>query len=308
MTLTQLIYFLEVVRTGSLTAAAEALQVSQPTISEQIRRLERSLGVELFIRMGRGARLTAAGDVFMPEATRVLEAVKGAKSSISNLTELEIGTLSIGLFGEASWYGLADVMIDFHSKYPGVVQYVHGQNSADVADRVREGRLEAGLVFLPVEPTGLTVRPFFSDPILYVSADPSRTASPKTIEEFCDAPLVLYDAAWSLTDPTRRALNEAAQRRGLSIRPVVDTEDFRVALELTRRGVGDTIASRRMFENVEFEGLHSVEFAEPISQELAVVHRVSTQLGPAARQFFEMFVRHVVKGDRAARDKTVTKI
>jgi DNA-binding transcriptional LysR family regulator len=300
MTLTQLIYFLEVVRTGSLTAAAEALHVSQPTVSEQIRRLERSLGVELFIRMGRGARLTAAGDVFLPEATSVLDAVKSAKSSITDLSELEIGTLAVGLFGQASCYGLADVMYDFHAKYPGVVQTIHGQNSAEVADSVREGRLEAGIVFLPVDATGLTVRPFFTDPILYVSADPARTAELKTIEEFCEADLVLYDAGWSLTDPTRRALNDSAQRRGLTVRPIVDTEDFRVALELTKRGVGDTIASRRMLEILEFDGLHSVEFADPIVQELAVIHRATTRLGPATRQFFEMFVRHVVKGPRKA--------
>lgn len=307
MTLTQLIYFLEVVRTGSLTAAAEALHVSQPTVSEQIRRLERSLGVELFIRVGRGARLTSAGDVFLPEATRVMDAVRVAKSSITDLSELEIGTLSIGLFGQASWYGLADVMFEFHSKYPGVVQIIQGQNSSEVADSVREGRLEAGIVFLPVDATGLTVRPFFKDPILYVSADPARTAEPKSIEEFCAAPLVLYDAAWSFTDPTRRTLHERAQRLGLTVHPVVDTEDVNVAIDLTRRGVGDTIASKRMLEYLELDGLYAVEFAEPVVEEVAVIHRVSTRLGPATRQFFEMFIRHVVKSGRRAPADTSEK-
>jgi DNA-binding transcriptional LysR family regulator len=296
MTLTQLTYFLEVVRSGSLTAAAAALGVSQPTVSDQIKRLERHLGVELFIRVGRGSRLTDAGGLFLPEATRVIDATKAAEASITEISELRVGTLSIGLFGQAYLYGLADVIYRFHTAYPEVTQTIHGQNSSEVADRVREGRLEAGIVCLPVDASGLTVQPFFSDPILYVSADPSRVGAPKTIEEFCQARLVLYDAAWSMTDPTRRYLNEAAQRAGLTIRPVVDTEDVRVAIELTRWGVGDTIASQRMLQNFGVDGLHSVGFADPITEELAVIHRSSGRLGPANRQFIELLIRHIVGG------------
>jgi DNA-binding transcriptional LysR family regulator len=293
MTFTQLVYFLEVVRTGSLTSAAEALFVSQPTISEQIRRLEKTLGADLFVRVGRGVTLTDAGNAFLVHAARAVEEVKAAEASVTELTELQAGNLSIGVFGQAYSYGLADVIDKFHARYPGVTQTVLGQNSHEVANDVREGRLEAGIVFLPVDTTGLAVRPFFQDPILYVSADPERAKRPKTIEEFCKAPLILYDAAWSLTDPTRHHLNELAQRRGLTIRPVVDTEDVRVAIELARRGIGDTVVSRRMFENFKTQGLHGVEFAEPMTEDLALVYRLKTRLGPAARAFVDIFREHL---------------
>jgi DNA-binding transcriptional LysR family regulator len=239
-------------------------------------------------------RLTEAGNAFLLPANRVLDAAKAAEASITDISELENGSLSVGVFGQSFSYGLADIIADFHARFPGVSQSVSGLNSAEVADSVREGRHEAGIVFLPVDTTGLTVRPFFKDPILYVSADPTRTDAPMTIERFCSAPLVFYDAAWQLTDPTRRKLNEAAQRRGLTVRPVVDTDDVRVAIELTRRGVGDTIASRTMLDKLDAVGLHSVEFAEPITEALAIVHRVNSRPGPAARAFLEMFVRSLI--------------
>lgn len=297
MTLTQLSYFLEVVKTGSITAAADNLQVAQPTISDQIRRLERTLGVELFIRLGRGTKVTTAGTLFVPHATRVIDAVADAEGAISELLEAQAGTLSVGVFGQAYFYNLEDVIDRFHRLFPRVTLKIQGANSSDVADAVRTGQFEAGVVVLPVDYTGLAVQPFFGDPIVYVSSDASRTQAPKTIEEFCAAPLVLYDVAWDRTDPTRRQLAESAQRKGLTILPLIDTQDFNVAIELVRRGVGDTFVGRRMLTRIDLEGLTSVPFAEPIVEEMAVLTRTNVQVSATTRVFLEMFVREVARSE-----------
>ena len=78
MTLQQLTYFLAAAEHGSFSAAAESLFMAQPSLSEQIRRLEAELGVPLFVRIGRGLRLTEAGRLFMPHAERTAEAAREA--------------------------------------------------------------------------------------------------------------------------------------------------------------------------------------------------------------------------------------
>lgn len=295
MTLTQLTYFAEVARTGSLTAAARELRVSQPTVSEQIRRLERSLGVDLFVRVGRGVRLTDSGRVFLAPATKVLDSARIAESSVTALAELSLGSVSVGLFDQAYICNLSDVIFEFHDRYPGVRQKIVQGNSSEIADQIREGRLEAGVVCLPIESNGLVVKPFLQEPIQYVSRDPSRTLVPKTVEDLTRAELILYDAAWSATDPTRRHLDQAAQRLGLTIEPILDIEDVGTALELVRRGVGDTIVSARILRNFGTQDLHAVELVDPMMEEFAVVHRAEIRLSAANRHFLHLFTEYMTR-------------
>src|SRR5919204_1643212 len=170
MTIQQLTYFLAAVEHGSFSAAAEALHLAQPSLSAQIRRLEGELGVKLFVRRGRGLVLTEAGRALRPEAENVLQAVDQAATSVAEVRELRGGTAAFGTFGSATYYLLADYVDDFRRRHPDVRLRVVGQNSSEVADAVRDGRLEAGLIVLPVDDHGLDVRPVLLDEVLYVSS------------------------------------------------------------------------------------------------------------------------------------------
>src|SRR5690349_19922941 len=174
MTLQQLTYFLAAAEHGSFSAAANALLLAQPSLSEQIRRLEAELGVPLFVRAGRGVELTDAGRILRPYAQRVLAETQEAMESVREVRDLTGGTVAFGFFGGAHHSLLGDVVQKFHSLYPAVRLRAVGQNSAEVADAVRDGRLEAGMVMLPIDDVGLEVRRVGSDELLYVSAVPER--------------------------------------------------------------------------------------------------------------------------------------
>ncbi len=103
-TLHQLRCFLSVFEHGSFTAAAEALGYSQPSISEQVRTLERSYGVELFTRVGRGVVPTSAGDTLRPHAELTLGAAEQARKAVRAVRTLESGTVRFGVFGTARLY------------------------------------------------------------------------------------------------------------------------------------------------------------------------------------------------------------
>ena len=285
MTLQQLSYFLAAAEHGSFSAAAHTLLMSQPSLSDQIRRLEAELGVPLFVRAGRGVELTDAGRILRPYAERVLAETQEAMESVREVRDLTGGTVAFGFFGGAHHSLLGGVVEQFRRQYPAVRLRAVGQNSAEVADAVRDGRLEAGLVMLPVDDVGLEVRRVGSEELLYVSADPAHTREPVTIERLAEAPLILYDARWGEQDPARRQLNERAQLAGVRIEPLIEVEYMTAAFDLTRRGLGDTISVASLLRAWD---LLSTTFDPPIQETFAIISRRGAHLSPGTRAFMAL--------------------
>src|SRR3954447_3251713 len=221
MTLQQLTYFLAAAEHGSFSAAAHTLLMSQPSLSEQVRRLEAELGVPLFVRAGRGIELTEAGRLLQPHAERTLAEARAAAESVREVRTLTGGTVSFGFFSGAHHSLLGGLVEEFRRRHPQVRVRAIGQNSAEVADAVRDGTLEAGLVILPVEDRGLEVRPERREELVYVSADPHR-------------------------------VRERAQRAGVRLEPVIEVEYMTAALDLAARGLGDTVNLRSLLSGRGF--------------------------------------------------------
>jgi DNA-binding transcriptional LysR family regulator len=289
MTLQQLTYFLAAADHGTFSGAAESLFMAQPSLSEQIRRLEAELGVALFVRAGRGLELTEAGRLLRPHAERTVAASREAAESVREVRDITGGTVAFGTFGSAHHYLLAGLVQDFRTRHPKVRVRAVGQNSVEVADAVREGRLEAGLVVLPVDDRGLDVRPAMREELLYVSADPERVREPVTIERLAAAPLILFDARWGADDPTRRQLRERAQRAGVKLEPEIEVEYVTAALELAARGLGDTVSSRSIVRTRGFaRKLGCVAFDPPLHETFAFINRRNAHLSPATREFVRL--------------------
>jgi DNA-binding transcriptional LysR family regulator len=294
MTLQQLTYFLSAAEHGSFSAAANSLLLAQPSLSEQIRRLEAELGVPLFVRVGKGVALTEAGRLFQPHAERTLAEAQEAIESVREVRGLTGGSVAFGFFGGAHHSQLGGLVEDFRAEYPQVRVRAIGQNSAEVADAVRDGTLEAGLVILPVEDRGLEVRPARREALVYVSADPERTREPVTIEKLADAPLILYDARWAAQDPTRVQLRERAQSAGVRVEPLIEVEYMSAALDLVARGLGDTISLPSLLSGrKEFLQLSTAPFDPPIEETFAFITRRNAHLSPATRAFMAMAEKRV---------------
>ena len=288
MTIQQLSYFLAALEHGSFSAAAEELHMAQPSLSEQVRRLEAELGVRLFQRGGRGLVATEAGRSLREHAQRVLDDVEGAREAVAETRELRGGTATFGTWGAARFYPGTQIVADFRRKFPRVRLRLLGLNSADVAEAVREGDLEVGMVALPIDDRGLEVRPIMQDELVYASADPDTLRAPKTILEVAAAPLVLFDASYAAEDPTRRQLAALAQAAGVSIEPQIDVEDVEMAIELAARGLGDTLISRGIIHSMGRrmpKRLGWVPFAEPVYDTFAFIQRRDARISPASREF-----------------------
>jgi DNA-binding transcriptional LysR family regulator len=294
MTLQQLTYFLAAAEHGSFSAAAEELHMAQPSLSEQIRRLEAELGVPLFSRAGRGLALTEAGRLLVPHAERTLAAAAEAVDAVREVRDLQSGTVAFGTFGSAHHYLLSGLVQEFRQRYPQVRVRVLGQNSAEVADAVGDGTLEAGLVALPVDDRGLDVRPAMREEQLFISANPAHVREPMTVEALAETPLILYDARWGADDPMRRQLRERAQEAGVRIEPVIEVEYLTAALELAARGLADTVGPMSILISRGYSRrLHAVAFDPPLYETFAFITRRNAHLSPATRAFMEIAERRV---------------
>jgi DNA-binding transcriptional LysR family regulator len=291
LTLQQLIYFLAALRHGSFSGAADELYMAQPSLSEQVRRLEAELGVALFQRVGRGLVPTEAGHTLRPHAERTLAEAEAARESVVAVRELRGGIATFGTWGTARHYPGTDIVADFRRRYPDVRVRIVGQNSSEVADAVRGATLEAGMVALPIDDRGLEVRPIMRDELVYASTDPGRVRRAMTIERLAQAPLILPDASFGTEDPTRRQLAELAQRVGVLIEPQIEVEDVEAAIELTMRGLGDTIVARGILLALGRrlpKGLGWAPFEPAIYDQFAFVSRRGGRLSPATQEFLRL--------------------
>lgn len=301
-TLRQLRYFLRAVETGSFSAAAAAEYVAQPSLSDQIRRLERNIGAQLFTRTNRSLQLTDVGRLIIPLAEQTVRSADDLASAAREARTLAGGEVSFGTFSTADRYLLAPLITEFRSLHPQVRVRIVGLNSSEVADSVRSGELEAGLVQLPIDDHNLTVsKDVLVDEVVYVSAEPSRTGEPVTIEALASATLILSEAHWRSQDPLRRGLSERAAAAGLEIVPAIEVEFQTAAIELAAQGAGDTVAS--YFTVRSYEGANRVNWAhlEPRYRErFAFISRAGGGMSPATRRFMQLAARHMAELARAA--------
>ena len=299
MTLQQLRYFLAACQYSSFAAAAESFYIAQPSLSEQIRRLEGELGVELFIRSGRRLKLTEAGRTLRPHAESVLASVELAAASVSDVRNLTGGTASLGTFGVAYHFFVADVVAAFAARHPDVKVRVIGQNTIEVCEKIRSGDLEAGLVTMPFDETGLEVKPVMTDENKFCRAGAPDDDRPVTIQELAQTRLILYDARFGWHDPTRRQLLERARAASVRLEAAIEVETFEAALDLAARGLGGTFALQSVIDEATFpDRLSTVPFDPPLYDRFALVWRKGTKLSPATRELVRLAEQQMARMDR----------
>lgn len=281
ITLQQLEYFLSAVERGSLSAAAEAHFIAQPSVSEQVRRLEQQLGVTLFIRTNRRLILTDAARILIPYAERAVLAVEQLAAAADPVRNLAGGTVAFGTFSSARHLLNTDLVVNFRALHPRVRVRILELNSRQVAEAVREGALEAGIVALPIDDRGLDVGPVeWTAEAVYLSRRPLRARV--SVRELAEADLVLPEARWGDLDPTRRQLLTLAQNAGVAVHPVVEVESPALALALVERGVGDTVVSLPLAHALRStRTLHWTSLDPPLYETFAFITRRDASLSPA---------------------------
>ena len=150
MELHQLRYFCAVADTGSFSRAAEKCHISQPSLSQQILKLESELGGRLFDRLGRSVRLTDLGEAFLPRARSVLHELSSAKDELTERLQSEAGPVVIGAIPTIAPYWLASRLASFSHKFPKVHLTIAEEITPVLLDRIRAGSVDLAVLALPI--------------------------------------------------------------------------------------------------------------------------------------------------------------
>ncbi len=166
MEMHQLRYVVAVARMGTFSRAAEQCHVAQPSLSQQIHKLEEELGERLFDRMKREARLTSHGEAFLRRAVRILEEVDAAKREATDARDLLRGTLTVGVLPTIAPYLLPPVMVAFVEKFSGVELVVQEDTTARLVKLALAYEIDLALASVPIGDERLEVRELFAEELL----------------------------------------------------------------------------------------------------------------------------------------------
>ncbi|MEZ5152363.1 LysR family transcriptional regulator [Rhodococcus zopfii] len=273
-------YFVAVVDHGGITKAAQSLYISQPSLSQAIRTLERRLGTTLFDRTGRRLSLTDEGRSFEVAARRILADVDRAKNKVAAVRELAAGRIEIVTFSAFSIHPVIEMVQRFRSRYPGIlVRVVATDGPAGVHTALRRGEAEIGVTDLSVEHAGMITIPIVEQEL--VLAIPPKLAGnlpdPVPRSAVSTIPLIV-----DLTNRSDVALSgDLSDGNDLDI--AVDCAHPSATWELVMRGTGATIVPRQVAE-AQMPTAEVRSLDPPLSRPVGLVLRAG-EPSPAAAAF-----------------------
>src|SRR3954465_2142056 len=159
-------YFLAVAEAAHFTKAAAKLHVTQPTLSHQIRQLEVHLNLPLFDRIGRGIKLTAAGELLLPHARRVFRELEQAQTALSELHGLARGHLRVGIMQTVNGCVIPEIISRFSAAHPGLRVTCGDMAVEDIESGLESGKLDLGISFMPATRASLEGESLFTEELV----------------------------------------------------------------------------------------------------------------------------------------------
>ncbi len=289
----QLQYFVAVAETRHFTRAAETVHVAQPSLSQQIRALERELGADLFLRARGNITLTDAGEALLPLARRILADADTARHEVQELVQLRSGRIRLGATPSLCTGLLPDVLRAFHDRYPGIRLMIEEGGSHDLVRLLARGALDLALVVLPLptpSPALTTVELLREDLVVVSSPEGPAPGGPgrRTVRvaDLESAPLVMFRHGYDL-----RELTVAACRaEGFEPDFAVEGGEMDAVLGFVRAGLGVAVVPR-MVATRAGRGLRVTPLARPgLHRTIALAHRSDVAPPRAARELQRMLL------------------
>lgn len=275
--LTDLRYFTEVVARSNVTKAAKVLGITQPSLSNAIRRLERELGTPLFLRSRSGVRLTKAGLVFHGRARELIGAWEALGRAARTRHVEAVAKYTLGCHAAIALHVLPRFLPRLMTDHPGLeIELNHG-SSREITEQVVDFRLDFGIVADPSPHPALVIRPLGTDEVCFVaSASGSVPRGPRELR-----------AATLLCDPgiyqTQVLLREIA-KRGNRFRRQVPTPRLDIVAALVDAGMGVGILPLRVAERIKTKPLVALDWLPRLKNKISLIYRSETRGSPASCQ------------------------
>ena len=285
LTSRQLETFATVARLGSFSRAAEALHLTQPAVSIQIRQIADSVGLPLFEQTGRDIRLTAAGHELLQTARELDDSWSRFASAIDALKGLRKGRLRVALVTTAKYF-LPRMLGNFCRRYPDIDIELEVANRARIVERLRANEDDLYIMSFPPEELDVVARPVLDNPLVVISpADYPLPPGPLTLADLVAHPFLLREAG----SGTRRAIDRHLLKSGHALNVKLSLGSNEAIRDLVATGMGLAILSRHVLgENPAQGGIRILEVEGfPLRQPWSVVHLRQKILSLPARAFMD---------------------
>lgn len=275
----QLTYFLALAEHGSISAAASALNMAQPSLSENIAKLEKMLDVQLAIRGSRGIQMTEAGAALARRGGEILRDVNNLVEEIRSLTGEPRGPVSVGLPPSLSCLLSVPLLETIHSEYPGIRIHIAEAMSGDIIDWITNDRVDVGCVYECYDSIPYSYEPILTEELFLVTAvdnwdgpiGPDGVAlEPISAARLQELPLVLT----SHNHGARKLQEKFARSIGIDLNVIAVIDSLPHIVEMVSRASAYTILSHGAVVNQVANGtLALVPIAEPTIRRTAYLVR-----------------------------------
>jgi len=249
---------------GSFTRASEKLFVSQPALSQQIRQLEEELGSILLDRVGRGVKLTSAGELFYRHAQRVFQELDEAKVALQELEGLQRGSLAVGVVQTINAYLIPQVVAQFANVYPAISLRIEEMPTAEIEEGLEEGRLQLGIGFTPPGNANINSEELFNEELVLIVSKEHELATQVAIKikDLNEFPLVLLSKAYC----TRRLWDKCAQQANIQPRIVAEMNTIGAIMGAVQCAKAGSILPKLALTHRHLAELVAISLREPTPQ------------------------------------------
>ncbi len=291
MEFSQLEAFLEAANWGSFRRAADALYLSQPSVSARVQTLESEVGVALFHRTARGVRLTDMGRTFLPFAQRSIETLRRGREVLESVRQTSAGILNMATARVIGTYVLPETLQKFQQLYPNANLHIKVGGSSDVLQMVVDEEVQLGLARFMQHPDVDALHLYDEEAVLVVHpGHPFTKTRVAAMSQVAQEPLIVYDPG----DPGSsyfQFINRVCRDAGVTAKVGMNLDSVEAAKNMVRLGLGVSFLPRSAVRReVEFESLTLIDLAEvpPVLLPTYLLLRRGQEIGPTARSFLKL--------------------
>jgi DNA-binding transcriptional LysR family regulator len=273
-----------IARHGSFSRAAQALNLTQPAVSMQVRHLEQALGQPLLERVGKRAFPTRAGQLLLAHADRALRELETGVERVQQLRGVVAGRVRLGTSASISIYLLPPALRRFRARYPETEVVVVTGNAAEITRAIVANTLDIGIVSLPVRDRELVVTPFFRDELVAIAAREAAWRRTRTVDAptLAGHPLILFEAGATL----RRIIDGWFHRAGVTPRSPMELGNTEAIKKLVEAGLGLSVTSWFSVKSeVRARTLTAMRLTPPLERQIGLVRRRDKPRTPALDAF-----------------------